>query len=181
MSKHFSFLKEAIKDWRSTGSIVRSSPELIKKMLQPILFDKVELIVELGAGQGCITKALADSLVKNTHLLAFELNDHFLEELSLLEKENVEIINGDALNLLTYVKKESVDVVISSLPLANFPFALKRDILQQCYDALKPSGLFIQFQYSLIDYKLLKKKFSSVERKFTPLNIPPAFIYVCRK
>ena len=174
MSKHISFLKEAIKDWRSTGSIVRSSPELIKKMLQPILFDKVELIVELGAGQGCITKALADSLVKNTHLLAFELNDH-------LEKENVEIINGDALNLLTYVKKESVDVVISSLPLANFPFALKRDILQQCYDALKPSGLFIQFQYSLIDYKLLKKKFSSVERKFTPLNIPPAFIYVCRK
>ena len=80
MSKHISFLKEAIKDWRSTGSIVRSSPELIKKMLQPILFDKVELIVELGAGQGCITKALADSLVKNTHLLAFELNDHFLEE-----------------------------------------------------------------------------------------------------
>jgi phospholipid N-methyltransferase len=113
--------------------------------------------------------------------LAFELNDHFLKELSLLENEKVEIINSDALNLLTYVKKESVDVVISSLPLANFPDILKIDILQQCYDALKPNGLFIQFQYSLIDYKLLKKRFSLVERKFTPLNIPPAFIYVCRK
>ena len=181
MSKHFSFLKEAIKDWRSTGSIVRSSPELIKKMLQPVHFDKVDLVVELGAGQGCITKALSDSLVNNTRLLAFELNDHFLKELSLLENEKVEIINSDALNLLTYVKKESVDVVISSLPLANFPDILKIDILQQCYDALKPNGLFIQFQYSLIDYKLLKKRFSLVERKFTPLNIPPAFIYVCCK
>lgn len=181
MSKHISFLKEAIKDWRSTGSIVRSSPELIKKMLQPIYFDEVNLIVELGAGQGCITKALADSLLNDTRLLAFELNDQFLEELSFLGNEKVEIINGDALNLLTYVKKLSVDVVISSLPLANFPESLKIDILQQCYDALKPNGLFIQFQYSLIDFKLLKKRFSSVERKFTPLNIPPAFIYICRK
>ena len=181
MSKHFSFLKEAIKDLRSTGSIVRSSPELIKKMVQPIHFDEVNLIVELGAGQGCITKALADSLVNDTRLLAFELNDQFLKELYLLENEKVEIINGDALNLLTYVKKESVDVVISSLPLANFPDILKMDILQQCYDSLKTNGLFIQFQYSLIDFKLLKKRFSSVERKFTPLNIPPAFIYLCRK
>ena len=102
--------------------------------------------------------------------------------------DNVEIIEMDEEGDWTGMfwrfypaSEESVDVVISSLPLANFPFALKRDILQQCYDALKPSGLFIQFQYSLIDYKLLKKKFSSVERKFTPLNIPPAFIYVCRK
>lgn len=46
-------------------------------MMQPIHFNDVELIVELGAGQGCITKALADSLVGNTHLLAFELNDIF--------------------------------------------------------------------------------------------------------
>lgn len=181
MSKHFSFLKEAIKDWRSTGSVVRSSPELIKKMLQPIHFDKVDLVVELGAGQGCITKTLADSLQNNSQLLAFELNNQFLDELSFLENNRVKIVNGDALNLLTYVKKESVDVVISSLPLANFPLNLKRDILQQCYDSLKPNGLFIQFQYSLIDYKLLKKKFFSVERKFTPLNIPPAFIYVCIK
>ncbi|MEY3322450.1 MAG: hypothetical protein RLZZ417_2033 [Bacteroidota bacterium] len=181
MSKHISFFKEAIKDWRSTGSIVRSSPELIKKMMQPIHFEDVNLLVELGAGQGCITKALADALKGDTRLLAFELNDQFLRELSLFEKENVEIINGDALNLLTYVKKESVDAIISSLPLANFPAILKRDILQQCYDALKPNGLFIQFQYSLIDFKLLKKRFSSVERKFTPLNIPPAFIYICEK
>lgn len=105
MSKHISFLREAIKDWRSTGSIVRSSPDLIRKMLQPIRFEEVDLIVELGAGQGCITKALADALLGNTHLLAFELNDHFLKELSLLQKENVEIINGDALNLSTYVKR----------------------------------------------------------------------------
>jgi len=181
MSKHFSFLKEAIKDWRSTGSIVRSSPELIKKMMLPIHFEDIQLIVELGAGQGCITKAIAEVIKEETHLLAFELNDQFLKELFLFEKENVEIINGDALNLLTYVKKESVDAIISSLPLANFPTILKRNILQQCYDALKPKGLFIQFQYSLIDFKLLKKRFNSVERKFTPLNIPPAFIYICRK
>lgn len=181
MSKHISFFKEAIKDWRSTGSIVRSSPELIKKMIQPIPFDEVNLIVELGAGQGCITKALVDSLVKDTHLLAFELNEQFLNELSDLENEKVKIINGDALNLLTYVKRESVDVIISSLPLANFPPSLKKDILRQCYEALKPNGLFIQFQYSLIDFKLLKNLFSSVDRKFTPLNLPPAFIYICKK
>jgi phospholipid N-methyltransferase len=181
MNHHISFFKEAVKNWRSTGSIVRSSPRLIKKMMQSIAFEEIDLIVELGAGQGCITKALAQSLKGDTRLLALELNNQFFEELFLIAKENVEIIQGDALHLPAYVKKESVDVVVSGLPFANFSPKLKTDILEKCYESLKPNGLFIQFQYSLIDYKLLQRKFSSVEKKFTPLNIPPAFIYICRK
>jgi len=49
------------------------------------------------------------------------------------------------------------------------------------YHSLKPGGLFIAFQYSQQMKKLLGEHFSIEKIEFVPLNIPPAFVYVCRK
>ena len=40
-------------------------------------------------------------------------------------------------------------------------------------------GVYVQFQYSLNAHKLLKKKFNKVTLDFTPINMPPAFVYRC--
>jgi phospholipid N-methyltransferase len=71
------------------------------------------------------------------------------------------------------------DYIFSSIPLALIPKGVKRSILQNAVSNLKPNGKYIQFQYSLADYKLLKKHFSRVRLKFTMLNFPPAFVYSC--
>ena len=43
----------------------------------------------------------------------------------------------------------------------------------------KDYGECDKFQYSLNAKDLLYKKFSSVDITFTPLNLPPAFVYHC--
>lgn len=54
-------------------------------------------------------------------------------------------------------------------------------ILTNSDNALAENGKYIQFQYSLNAKKKLQSYFSEVKINFTPLNIPPAFVYICSK
>ncbi len=42
-------------------------------------------------------------------------------------------------------------------------------------------GYFKQFQYSLHTKKHIKRRFPVTKISYTPLNLPPAFIYSCQK
>ncbi|TGV31197.1 phospholipid methyltransferase, partial [Mesorhizobium sp. M00.F.Ca.ET.186.01.1.1] len=73
------------------------------------------------------------------------------------------------------------DCIVSGLPFANFPQELRDQIMAEVYAALKPGGVFVAFQYSLQMKKQLSTVFENVTVKLVPLNLPPAFVYVCRK
>ena len=45
---------------------------------------------------------------------------------------------------------------------------------------LKPGGTFHQYQYSLLDYKLLKKQFVNLEIDVCLFNIPPSLVYTVK-
>ncbi|MFM8244151.1 MAG: hypothetical protein ACKN86_15215, partial [Crocinitomicaceae bacterium] len=96
----------------------------------------------------------------------------------------VEVVLGSASELpklLSDRNIEFVDVIISSLPLANFSTTLKSRILHSCRQSLnKKSGQFIQFQYTLRSHRLLKRVFPHVHIDFTVINLPPAFVYTCK-
>ena len=76
---------------------------------------------------------------------------------------------------------KKADIIISSLPLANFSEELRNSILEIVHESLNEKGSFIQFQYSLNAFKNLKKLFPVVKLNFTALNFPPAFVYTCSK
>lgn len=180
-NKNLTFLKVALKDIRTTGSVTSSSKYLIKKMLSPINFKTAKNIVEFGAGEGCITNELLKKVQLDTHILSFELNETLYQHLQSIKNRKITFINDNVLELVNYVNPNSVDVIVSGLPLANIPKSVKTKILSAAIEALRPDGIFIQYQYSLLDYWLLKKHFREVKLDFTPLNIPPAFIYLCKK
>jgi phospholipid N-methyltransferase len=85
---------------------------------------------------------------------------------------------GEYLTKFGYTK---ADVVLSSLPLANFPVELKNRILQESYNVMTDDSLYVQFQYSLNAKKAIKSMFREVGITFTPANFPPAFVYTCKK
>ena len=58
--------------------------------------------------------------------------------------------------------------------------AEQESLFREISAVLAPAGVYVQFQYSLKSLYLLKKYFS-VRLRFTLFNIPPAFVYVCRK
>lgn len=184
MSKR-AFLKEFIKENKTVGSLTPSSRFLAAKMLEKIDFSQLNVIIELGPGTGVFTRKIVEKLPENVLFLVFELNKEFCEKLTKeFHQKNVHIIHDSADQIESYLSKfgyDFADVIISSLPLANFDEDLRKNIILSSLKVLKSGGNFIQFQYSLQSKSFLKEHFSLVKIGFTALNIPPAFVYTCTK
>lgn len=181
MRDNLLFLKHALQEIKTVWSVTESSKYLVKKMIVPIPFCHNNLIVELGAGNGCITQALLKKLEEQSRMISFELHPAFFNKIRHLSSEQCTIVNDNALNILNFVDSQSVDAIVSWLPLANIGTKIKQAIITEVKKSMKEDWLFIQFQYSLYDYKFLKKNFKSVKVQFCALNVPPAFIYICKK
>lgn len=185
MAKKASFLSEFIKERRVVGAISPSSKFLMKRMVAPIDFEKANVIVELGPGNGIFTKGILNRMKPDAVLLSFELNRAFYEHIkATIQDDRLILINDTAEKIGEYLNQnhfEQADYIVSSLPFTVIPKEIKLPILDSCVKYLSPKGLFIQFQYSLNAKKLLSEKFSSVKLDFTPLNLPPAFVYKCSK
>ncbi|MES2593267.1 MAG: methyltransferase [Bacteroidota bacterium] len=176
------FFSEFLKEGSKIGSITPSSKFLVKKMVEPIDFSIVKCIVEFGAGTGNITIGLLDRMPEDAILLAFEINKEFCETLEEIRDPRLKIISDTAENLNDYLTEyhiEKADYIVSSLPFAMIPNDVVKNILGVATKVLKPTGAFIQYQYSLNAYKKLRDTFKKVELSFTPMNIPPAFIFTC--
>ncbi len=183
MIKRLRFLQEFLRERKTVGAIAPSSQFLAKKMMAPIDFKKARNIVELGPGTGVFTKELLRQMRPDAKLFAFETQVRFC---ALIRKEindpRLILIHDTAEKIGEYLAQhgvEKADYTVSSLPFTVIPDTVKNTILNQAVKYLDPEGLFIQFQYSLNAHKLLKSKFSRVKIAFTPMNIPPAFVYKC--
>ncbi len=153
-------------------------------MLEPIDFNQAKCLVEFGPGTGVFTKKILKKMNSNAILLTFEINPTFIKELQNIKDDRLVIINDSAEKIEEYLQKHnrsSADYIISSLPFAMIPDEVVHTILTNSDNALSETGKYIQFQYSLNAKKKLESYFSEVEINFTVLNLPPAFIYVCKK
>ncbi|WGD35576.1 methyltransferase [Olleya sp. YS] len=179
------FLKESLKSLKTSGTLFPSSRFLTNRLLKGIDFDKANLIVEFGPGNGKITKDILKQLHPESKLIIFEINDNFYDELLKIQDNRLVVVNQSANSILDIIKThgfEAVDYVVSSLPLTNIPKPITDTILENTYKSLKPKGYFFQYQYSLTYYSALKEVFNgNVTLGFEPFNIPPAFIYSCQK
>jgi phospholipid N-methyltransferase len=83
MQEQLLFLYKFMRAPRQIGSITPSSVFLAKKMLEPVQWNQVRSVAELGAGTGAITRQLAQVLHKEAKVLLFEKDQHLRSELSV--------------------------------------------------------------------------------------------------
>lgn len=176
---YWSFFRTAISNFRTTGAIAASSPMLVKKLVSPLPGHRPLTIVELGPGDGCVTRAILQKIHPRSRVTAFEINDDFVQRLSTIADPRLRVLSVGAERLTDYFSAGSVDYVVSSLPLSMIPQEVKEEILRQSQTVLQPNGRFLQYQYALQDYGLLKDHFNRVSVSFTLANLPPAFVYSC--
>lgn len=176
---NWTFFREALRNFRATGAIARSSPALVTRLIAAIPTDRPVVVVELGPGEGCVTRALLDRLGAGSSLTAYEINPAFVDRLRHLADARLTVCAAGADRLAADFAPASVDFVVSSLPLSMMSRSDKEEILRQSQRVLRPDGRFLQYQYALQDYGLLKQSFSRVSVSFTLANLPPAFVYSC--
>lgn len=174
----YSFLQSP----KRIGSIVPSSSYLAKEMFQSIDFSRIKSIVELGAGTGVFTKIIANKLQQSAHGLVFEQDDAMRNKLES-QYSNLKFY-ANAIDLPAVVQtleEKAVDVVICSLPFANFSREIRVQIAHDIYKSLKPDGLLVAFQYSKQMKQIFESLFPKVSITFVPFNLPPAFVFNCNK
>ncbi|MCK0130926.1 methyltransferase domain-containing protein [Flavobacteriaceae bacterium F08102] len=184
MEKKRVFFKEAIKNIKTSGTITPSSKYLATKMLKSIDFKQANVIVEYGAGNGIFTRKLLKKLNKDAILLCFEINEEFYKHLKTIKDDRLFVYQESCEHIKQICQQhdiKEVDCIVSSLPLTNIPNQISQKILSESFDILKKEGTFIQYQYSLSYHKKLKKIYPKVTLNFEVRNVPPAFIYYCKK
>lgn len=164
------------------GSVTPSSNYLARKMVGSVPWHAVNHLAELGAGTGAITKHIKKAARNETKILLFEKDPYMFKALKEAYPDFIILQNTMGLHeALTREGIDHLDCIISGLPFFNFPHAYRTALLEQIVASLRDDGLFIAFQYSLQMKKQLSFYFDIDEIKFVPINIPPAFVYVCRK
>lgn len=176
------FIRRFVRNPKDVGSVAPSSRFLVAKMLAPVPWHRCRTVVELGPGTGAVTEGIVSRLPASAHLLLFERDPVFRQ--ALVERFPQAELFPEASALSRVVQEQGVGpvhAVLSGLPFALFSAERKESILTQVHASLADGGLFIAFQYSLLLLSDLRRIFRRVHVDFTPLNLPPAFIYVCRK
>ncbi|WCK55541.1 methyltransferase domain-containing protein [Aneurinibacillus sp. Ricciae_BoGa-3] len=176
------FLSKFLRSPKHVGSVTPSSHFLARAMVNPIDWSKAENIAELGAGTGIFTRYLHENKQPGCKVVVFERDTNMRERLQSMYPDLH--YHDNASEILLAMKSygiEQFDYILSGLPFTNFPQTLRNQIMQGVEKSLKPGGLFIAFQYSLQMRKQLEERFEQVRLNFVPLNVPPAFVYTCKK
>ena len=154
-------------------------------MLRGIDFSKVDVVVELGPGNGAITEFILKKIPTTATLICFEINNNFYNQLAAVNHPQLIVLKASAEKMkeeLQCLGFSKTSHIISSLPLTNIPDEISNKILKASFEILELEGTFIQYQYSLTYFKKLKAVFKeAISLEFEPLNFPPAFVYCCKK
>ncbi|MFC5774839.1 class I SAM-dependent methyltransferase [Ectobacillus antri] len=180
------FLQQFMKEPRTVGAVLPSSKYLAQEMIASIDFSKAKCIVEYGPGTGVFTKRLIESKHSETILLILETNAAFCWELKQTYGHipNVYIINDSAEHVSYYVRQHGfakADYVISGLPFTSLPADVSTRILEETEKTLSEQGAFMTFQYSKVKSIFFKSFFEQIKVKRVWQNVPPAYVFTCKK
>ena len=180
----FSFFTEGLKNLKTVGTVTRSSKFLCRAAVNHVDFSQAKVVVELGAGDGVITKHILRQLRPDAKVLAFEVLPNMAEKLRKLNDDRLIVVEDSAEKVGAYLQKHGLadaDFVVSAIPFAALPEEVGARIVEQAKAHLKPNGLYIQVHYSLVRKKMYESVFGNVRHEFVPLNVPPAFVLVSEK
>lgn len=173
------YLKSFLKD-KHVASVTPSSKFCVKKVCNPIHFDRAITIVEYGPGTGVYTRYLLDQMNADSHLIAIETNEAFVRELRSIADDRLVVEQASVEKVLELVpdqKVGSVDYIISGIPFSFLDDETETKLLNDSKKLLKDGGQFLAYQTSGHLKESLDKVFGNVSTQWEIRNIPPMTVY----
>ena len=177
------FFLAFLRNPRKVGNPFASGKKLSNAMAAQLDIAEDEYVVELGAGNGAVTKAILGAGINPEKLIIIERDKQFLKRLSG-KFPSVKIHQGDARFTDTILQElgiGKVGAVVSSLPLLNMPHDIRHEIVDACFRSLKKDGLYIQYTYGFVSpVPKRNQKEIGIKGKVKKriwLNLPPARVW----
>lgn len=187
MSDFRLFLGKFLRHGTAIASLAPSSRWLARLTVGNIDWNQARVVVELGAGTGPITRALAEKAPPGRRVVVLERDPDFARLLRarFRDREGFDVVEGDVRDLsaiLGVLGIGQVDWIISGLPVPSFPRDLRRSLFQVVSRVLRPEGTFNQItELPWVYMRLYRQFFEEVRFVFEPRNFPPAGTYFCRR
>lgn len=181
--KPLDFLKLALKKYTVIGALAPTSKYIHRKILQGVK-PGYRYVVEYGAGDGAVTKAILKVLPAEGRVVAIEIEDGFIPALKGIGDPRLTIVHGNAVAVvetLDALGLPRIDLVVSGIPFSFMKAHERRSIVSNTYAALASGGRFLVYQHFPFAYLSLKKFFKSVRLSFEPRNESPCFIMIAEK
>jgi len=195
------FTLGALENYVTTAAVAPSSRYLAQAMVAPLPLARAKVAVELGAGTGVMTQGLLALLPRDATLFAFEINPRFQQFLRRkFTDPRLVLIDASAAPLGEELRRRGVtqvDAAVSSLGITYMSFKKRHAILGGLTSYFNGDSVFTQYHYvhGLLPWyqiedgrlrrfdavDLLKQYFRSIERKLVWRNLPPAFVFACRR
>lgn len=195
------FTLGVLEDYVTTAAVAPSSRYLAQAMVAPLPLARARVAVELGAGTGVMTQNLLALLPQDSTLFAFEINPRFQQFLRRrFADPRLVLVDASAATVGEELRRrgvEQVDAALSSLGITYMSFKKRHAIMDGLTSFFTEQTVFTQYHYvhGLLPWyqiedgrlrrfdavDLLKQYFRTIERKFVWLNVPPAFVFACRR
>jgi phospholipid N-methyltransferase len=175
------FLRGFIKHPVMVGSIIPSSRQTIDKVLAKVDWANCKLFVEYGPGVGTFTEHVLRRMAPDATLVAIDTNEDFIRYLRGKFTDNrLFAINGSAADVNQIIKDcgfEKADYVLSGLPFSTLPPGVGPAIAEATYEALRPGGCFLVYQFTPKVRDFLEPVFDRLDRGLEWVNVPPCTIF----
>ena len=178
MKKQIDFLIQGVKNIKEVGALTRSGPILCKKMILPVPSDKDVIVVELGAGDGVITKHLLEKVTPNSKIISIELNELLFKKLESIEDPRLTTVHGNIDNLdeiLDNLGIDKMDHLVSAVPFMIMDNDYVINFLKKYQSRIKKGGSFTQVHYGF-KRKFYQNIFGNAKVHYVAANVPPALV-----
>jgi len=173
------FFKRWMANPLQMGSVIPSSPSLCNRIASLVTRGPDEVVLELGAGTGVVSRALLAAGVPADKLVVVEIvpemANHLREALP-----GVKVICGDAFELARDLPGRlhgKVGTAICGIPLVLLPLARQQRFVD-AVEAVAPGRGFLLYTYCITSPLPYGKLNLSARREaWTPLNFPPASVW----
>ncbi len=179
VSNPWMFFRRWVANPLQMGSIVPSSPTLCKLVARQMRCTPNEVVVELGAGTGVISRALLDAGLPPEQLYVVEIVPTMAAHLRRV-LPGVNVVEGDARvlsELLPERVRGRIGTVVCGIPLVLLPLTEQRRFID-AIESVAPGRGFLHYSYCVTSPLPYQKHSLAAKREhWTPRNFPPASVW----
>ncbi len=179
VSNPWMFFRRWLANPLQMGSLIPSSRALCRRVVQQARRAADEIVIELGAGTGVISRALLDSGIPPERLYVVEIVPDMAAHLRRV-LPGVNVIEGDALCLKDLIPAQfhgRVGTVICGVPMVLLPLSVQQQFVD-VIESVAPGRGFLHFSYCATSPLPSSKLGMRGKREaWTPLNFPPASVW----